>query len=197
MHEAIDLAGKTFGWLTVVSRVFVPGSRSAHWKCLCKCGAEVVTSSHRLRKGRVTSCGCKRVVVTRENQKRRIFELVASKTDEEMAISRVMTEYKGAARKRGLAFDILPAVFASLLRGDCYYCGVAPFSGFAPRSLRRGKVLLNGVDRINPQEGYVMGNVVSCCKHCNKAKLDRTPEAFLAHCQRVVAHHEQARLSAC
>lgn len=51
--------------------------------------------------------------------------------------------------------------------------------------------MLNGVDRVNSQQGYEAGNVVPCCKHCNKAKLNRTEAEFIAHCQRVAAHFEE------
>lgn len=193
---AIDLTGKVFGRLTVVRRVFRTGSRNALWECACVCQKAVVANSRSLRTGHTTSCGCMRITATRANQVASVIKLVTSKTDEEMAINRTMTEYQGAAKKRGFLFELNTVEFTTLVRGSCHYCGTAPFSGFAPRSSRRGKVLLNGVDRVNSKKGYVKGNVVSCCKHCNKAKLDRTAEEFLTHCRKVVAHHERHVLSA-
>jgi 5-methylcytosine-specific restriction endonuclease McrA len=117
--------------------------------------------------------------------------MVASRTDQEMAINRMMTEYRGAAREFGRVFDLTTEEFSALVLADCHYCGTAPFSGFAPRSSRRRKVLLNGIDRVDSAKGYRRDNVVTCCKHCNKAKLDRTEEEFVEHCRRVVAHHER------
>ena len=40
---------------------------------------------------------------------------------------------------------------------------------------------------------YVAGNVVPCCRDCNVAKSARTSEAFLAHCERVVAHQKSLK----
>ncbi len=190
-HAAIDLTGQTFDQLTVVERVFIEGRRNALWRCRCSCGGEAVVGSRALRTGHTTSCGCKRAVTTRENQNCRILKLVASKTDEEMAISRKFTEYRGASKQLGRVFELTLEEFSVLVRADCHYCGTPPFSGFQPRSRRRGKVLLNGVDRVDCKLGYVRSNVVPCCKHCNKAKLDRTEEEFVEHCLKVVLRHER------
>ncbi len=49
---------------------------------------------------------------------------------------------------------------------------------------------MNGVDRVDSSRGYVKDNVVSCCKHCNLAKRDRTAEDFIKHCRKVVLRQE-------
>ena len=56
MSRLIDLTGRRFGALTVVSRA--PGDGSARWVCRCDCGKDTVQSGYSLRKGLVTSCGC-------------------------------------------------------------------------------------------------------------------------------------------
>ena len=58
----INLTGKTFGvWKVLGQAPTPPGkNRSAHWKCVCECGAERVVKGARLRNGRSRSCGCKR-----------------------------------------------------------------------------------------------------------------------------------------
>ena len=49
----IDLAGKTFGHLTVIERDELSG-----WKCLCKCGKQAVMKTEDLRWNGRKSCGC-------------------------------------------------------------------------------------------------------------------------------------------
>ena len=52
-----DLAGQTFGRLTVVGRVEDP--RGNYWLCRCSCGGEKwINRSDALKRGAVRSCGC-------------------------------------------------------------------------------------------------------------------------------------------
>lgn len=57
--RAANLVGEQFEWLTVVNR---EPSRNNHamWKCVCRCGKEVVASTGDLRSGKVKSCGCRK-----------------------------------------------------------------------------------------------------------------------------------------
>lgn len=58
----IDLTGKQFGRLTVISRaddqISGSGYRRAMWLCVCECGNEKVVSGRHLRSGAIRSCGC-------------------------------------------------------------------------------------------------------------------------------------------
>lgn len=63
-HNWVDLAGKSFGRLTVVhvSHLAFRGPYRKRWmyfwKCQCKCGKEIVTDGGSLRSGSSQSCGC-------------------------------------------------------------------------------------------------------------------------------------------
>ena len=58
----VDLTGKVFGKLTVLSRakdrVSQSGNRSVMWRCKCECGKTTVVNAGALRDGRQISCGC-------------------------------------------------------------------------------------------------------------------------------------------
>lgn len=56
--RSTDLAGMTFGRLTVVEFSHVNGQRLRCWKCRCSCGVEHTTTGRNLRKGIALSCGC-------------------------------------------------------------------------------------------------------------------------------------------
>lgn len=58
MGKAIDETGKTYGYLTVISRVENDKRRRAQWLCQCKCGNTQIASGVELRNGHVKSCGC-------------------------------------------------------------------------------------------------------------------------------------------
>lgn len=56
-RKRIDLTGKRFGKLTVVSFNSMRGTRS-YWNCVCDCGNEKVVSSDHMKNGDIVSCGC-------------------------------------------------------------------------------------------------------------------------------------------
>ena len=60
MARGLDLTGKRFGMLTVLGRTSQNQNGCVLWRCRCDCGSEVLVTSKRLRRGTVTSCGCRR-----------------------------------------------------------------------------------------------------------------------------------------
>ena len=63
----IDLSGRIFGRLTVVSRDSADKHGKPKWRCLCECGAVISALGHSLKRGRVKSCGCLRRESARRN----------------------------------------------------------------------------------------------------------------------------------
>lgn len=59
MHTLIDLTGKKFGLLTVVSHFKRNKFGQNTWKCVCKCGSTKTIVGHHLRQGSSRSCGCR------------------------------------------------------------------------------------------------------------------------------------------
>ena len=75
----------------------------------------------------------------------------------------VHTRYMGArysASKRGLAFTITEAEYASLIGQPCAY------------GIRKESAISVGIDRKDSRLGYVTGNCVPCCGQHNKVKSD-------------------------
>lgn len=68
-----DLIGQHFGWLLVLHPVSVPGRENrGKWVCLCDpaiggCGAETVARAADMKRGRITSCKCRRARAERKN----------------------------------------------------------------------------------------------------------------------------------
>lgn len=60
MPKLIDLTGKTFGRLTVISYSHTK-NRSAVWNCICSCGGISKAYSHNLKSGHAKSCGCGKI----------------------------------------------------------------------------------------------------------------------------------------
>jgi len=65
--------------------------------------------------------------------------------------------YKRSANKKRVKFELSKEYFDKLTKDDCEYCHRTPTTWF-------------GIDRIKPEGGYVVGNVVSCCWDCNLDK---------------------------
>lgn len=57
----IDLTGKVFGRLTVLSRGRYGARRSIYWVCKCECGVIKEISGISLREGRSKSCNCLKI----------------------------------------------------------------------------------------------------------------------------------------
>jgi hypothetical protein len=60
VSKTVNLSGKTFSRLTVLSRTNNDLHGNAQWLCLCECGKEAVVSGTRLIRGIIKSCGCLR-----------------------------------------------------------------------------------------------------------------------------------------
>lgn len=89
-----------------------------------------------------------------------------------------MAVYKRSAKAKCRAYELTPAEHRALTEdGECRYCGRASDATHC-----------NGIDRVDPGQGYVVQNCVTCCGQCNIAKTDMTHEAFLEFVQRVAAH---------
>lgn len=58
MSALIDMTGKKYGRLTVVSRAENDKKGSAMWNCVCDCGNQAVVNGNNLRSGISKSCGC-------------------------------------------------------------------------------------------------------------------------------------------
>ncbi|MGN1276761.1 MAG: hypothetical protein ACI4UK_07220, partial [Floccifex sp.] len=74
----IDLTGKRFGRLKVISMTSKRSSKSVVWKCLCDCGNICEVSSVSLTQGNTLSCGCLKEDVSKYNQVRVITSSLSS-----------------------------------------------------------------------------------------------------------------------
>ena len=82
--------------------------------------------------------------------------------------------YKSSAVQRKYVWAITRDEFESFWKKPCHYCG--------------DSVATIGLDRLNNKIGYIMSNLVSCCRPCNIAKQSMSPGGFVAHCRKVAEH---------
>ena len=81
-----------------------------------------------------------------------------------------------SARARGkfIAIDQCEGL-KERMTNPCFYCGFEP-----PEKYR-----LNGLDCVDPDQGYTLDNTVAACVLCNMMKTTKTIDAFVCHSRRV------------
>lgn len=87
-------------------------------------------------------------------------------------------KYKQSAKQRNLVFDLtledhfIPGGLYTFWQKSCYYCG----EGIETVRL----------DRLDNTKGYILSNVVPCCRICNFMKLELTENQFMNHVLKIV-----------
>ena len=84
--------------------------------------------------------------------------------------------YKRTAETKRLVFDITKEEYLTLVKGNCYYCGILQEKGF------------NGIDRLDSSEPYVKNNCVSCCTMCNMMKGTTSPTIFVHRAEHILTY---------
>lgn len=82
-------------------------------------------------------------------------------------------KYKRGSAERGIYFDLTFEQFMEFWNNPCRYCGA--------------DIQTIGLDRVDNNIGYIIGNVVPCCEICNYMKRTMSDKIFIEHCQKIVA----------
>lgn len=69
MPKFIEMSGKKFNSLTVLSRHGVQGKGQVTWLCRCECGKETIVRGDSIRNGHTISCGCQHPVAASKANK--------------------------------------------------------------------------------------------------------------------------------
>uniref|UniRef100_A0A6G6AB97 Uncharacterized protein n=1 Tax=Borely moumouvirus TaxID=2712067 RepID=A0A6G6AB97_9VIRU len=93
------------------------------------------------------------------------------------SIKNKYTMYQYYAKIKGYNFELTKDEFKNLVESDCYYCGC-----------QREKYL-NGIDRLNNNEGYNIENTVTACKICNNMKNSLNESTFILMCAHITTYN--------
>lgn len=165
-----DFIGKRFGKLLIVGKAGKSSDRCQKWKAICDCGNIIEISSRSLLSGKTQSCGCAR----REEKGKAAF-------------NKLYRNYQSSAKQRELEFNLSESDFEKLVTSPCHYCGSNP-SQISHRKYGNGDFVYNGIDRIDNTQGYILGNVVSCCFICNRAKGQMEENEFNGWIQKLITY---------
>ncbi|WP_419957985.1 HNH endonuclease signature motif containing protein [Psychrobacillus psychrotolerans] len=156
-----NLTGQIFTRLKVL-RFAYRDKKRFYYECECSCGTIDFYRGDSLKDETTKSCGCLSKDNTGPNPKE----------DREIA---VINKLYGVYR-RAENFDIEYARFVLTVKSPCEYCG-----GFDLKSDKYSgkKFPMNGIDRTDSKGGYLLSNIVSCCKKCNYMKHSLSIEKFV------------------
>ena len=143
--------------------------------CLCQCGTFKLVRVSKLVNGITKSCGClarEVATTTRKNPKG------------VTALNTLISTYIKSAKDRGHDFELSVQECDKLFKSNCYYCGTEP-SQFVKRN---PDYLYNGIDRVDNNHGYTIGNTVPCCGICNRMKSNLDLDVFINHVNKIKSH---------
>jgi hypothetical protein len=137
----VDYSGKKFTNLTIL---WAAGWRHEGknsrivWTCQCDCGSIIVAYTCDLSRGRIKSCGCRKIANHNAN-----------------AMS-LFSQYKNKAKERGYCWELTFDQFLVLTSSNCYYTGWKPSQVYKARGIKHEPYTWNGIDRVNNSIGYTV-----------------------------------------
>lgn len=169
-----DITGQKFGRLIAVEPTKKRVNNRVIWKFICDCGNSHECSSHNAINGHVNSCGC----IANEH----IKKIIGRNTlpNKQGIINKLYGRYKREALQRGYDFDLTMEEFKSFIFEKCYYCDSEPIGKFYQKTNTKDiNIIYNGIDRLINENGYNKDNCVTCCKICNKMKMNLDESVFI------------------
>lgn len=180
-HESYntnDLTGKRFGVLTVIEFSH-SNKRRNFWKCVCDCGASIISPSDSLVTGHTKGHRC---------------DLTMGLPDNTAAKNKILDRYKRQAKERNFQWALGEEEAFQLFSNNCHYCGVAP-SNFSKGHNKKKSFIYSGIDRLDSSKGYELNNVVSCCAMCNRAKLNMPYQEFMSWIDRLIKNQSKVKVA--
>ena len=184
-----DLTGRVYGNLTAL-HYLRSDKNGAVWQWACICGKEVEYSAHSVKRGHALSCGCQR---SRNYKQSKLCSTCGMPSDgltkhgntrstckkcfnEKQAVYYrknpviyLLNTCKARAKKAGVPFD--------LVKDDILIPEYCPVLGiefeFGTRGFHENSA---SIDRLNPNKGYVKGNIAIISFRANRIKCDATLE---------------------
>jgi hypothetical protein len=187
MSKKLDVLGRKFGRLLVISRAGNSKSGDCTWNCQCDCGglnSLVVSTASNLTTRKHVSCGCYK----RENAQRLYYK--GTKDISGCYFSKL----KWGALQRGLDFAITILYIQELLEIiQGYKCALSqiPIKGSISnrKELTTYSEMTASLDRIDSSKGYIVGNVQWVHKDINNMKQAFPQDYFIEICKLIAKNN--------
>lgn len=186
------LVGQRFGQLTVLDVRWA--NEGSHKKpvykalCRCDCGVEKEVFVTGVRYGHTKSCGCARGTLGR----RAGSKCSRFKGHGEIGLC-LWNRCRNNASTRSIPFEVTIEYAWAAYVGQRGVCAVSGRPIKLAGSTRDATGVIHNtasLDRIDPNRGYVEGNVQWVHKVVNLMRRELTVEEFVGWCQRVRDHHD-------
>lgn len=179
-----DLTGRTFGYLTVIKMAITEKSKGGRWRAICSCrncgNQEYDADPQAIKNSLTTSCGCRR------DQ----YEKISGKNNKnfngyEEIRGQEWWKLRNRAKKRGQEFSVtIESAWRLYLKQEkkCAITGLPIRFGVVAKTRKETTASL---DRINPNLGYIDGNVQWVHKDVNVMKNMFNQRYFIEVCKMV------------
>lgn len=171
LKKSYELSGKRFGRWKVIKRQKYDVYGNVMWECLCDCGTKRLIRAYSLVRGVTKSCGCS-----------------IKRPKGESAFISWLNSYRTRCKIDKIEFNLSIEKFRELVSKNCHYCGKEPQKLAKRSKTQNGTIYVNGIDRVNNNKGYLIDNVVTCCKWCNRMKSNYPLEEFKEHIKQIYEH---------
>lgn len=169
----MNRVGEKYNKLTIINK-----GEKGFYKCKCECGNETVVYITRLKSGWTKSCGCNKLKRNRDLKLKEELGYGVSMFNE------VLRSYKKSAKYRNIDFDLSTDEFLDVITKPCNYCG-DELTNIKKTKDCYGEFRYTGIDRYDNDKGYIIDNVVPCCKNCNTMKLNLSVEDFYLQIEKI------------
>lgn len=179
MSLYINYSGSKYNHLTLLHYVKSGGAgKGAIWSARCDCGNIRDVYARAVKHGKLKTCGkC-------EYTRRLIANPQISKRGRGMGIGtahrKLFGRYTHSAKTRGHPWALSMEQFIDITNKSCFYCGEAP-----SQRVRTSKLLYNGIDRLENEQGYTLDNCIPCCGTCIRMKHTLNYKEFLGKVMKI------------
>ena len=114
--------------------------------------------------------------------------------DPHQFISARFTSYRNRAKNDNCSFNLTPEYLIEqwdTQKGQCFYTARSIDFKFISESGKHPHNWTPSLDRLDPNLGYIKGNVVWCAYAINRMKNDFTYEEFVSMCRHIVLTREE------
>jgi hypothetical protein len=166
----IEMGSRFNKWTVLEEFPKRTGNRSRMMvRVCCECGQEAVLAKSAVMGGKTKGC-----IKCRERHP----QVRLRATGTERAFLNVWNSYLVRSRRKGIPFELNKEQFRALIIQDCFYCDEPPSNTLRAITEWGQDMIYNGIDRYEPEKGYVEGNCLPCCKYCNRMKSDLSFDDF-------------------
>jgi hypothetical protein len=182
----IDITGRKFGKLNIISLDHKDKRGQLYWKCKCDCGKEKSIRGSNIRSGMTVSCGCYRseLVGLKLGNKHHCWKGCG-----EIPMGYYLQLKKGAL-ERNLTFNISIADIWKLFLSQQRKCALSSLP-IIFQSKQRAFDGTASLDRIDSSKGYIEGNLQWVHKDVNFMKRNFEQSYFIELCKNIVEKNSQ------